>query len=193
MTGGHTAVAINGVVGSFFPNGRGLRQGDHISPLLFNSIVDALSCILNCMAAVGHIRPVISHMLPSGVSHLQYADDTIIMIENDDLGLANLKFLLVCFEAMSGLKINLSKSQVLVLGCTPDDSSRIANILDCQLGSFSFKYLGIRYLPLRFFPMNLPSRFLKLVIGLCPGGVVIILLLARFASRMPIYLLCLCF
>jgi hypothetical protein len=29
----------------------------------------------------GHIKGVISHLLPGGVTHLQYADDTMIMIE----------------------------------------------------------------------------------------------------------------
>lgn len=42
------------------------------------------------------------------------------MADNDDLGLTNLKFLLLYFEALPGLKINLSKSEVLVLVCSPD-------------------------------------------------------------------------
>lgn len=60
--------------------------------------------MLSVASAAGHISLVASHLLPGGVTHLQYADDTIILTEKNNLQLANLKFLLLCFEAMSGLK-----------------------------------------------------------------------------------------
>ena len=56
VSGGHTAVVVNGTVGPFFANGRGLRIGDPISPLLFNFVVDALSCILIRATAAGDIK-----------------------------------------------------------------------------------------------------------------------------------------
>jgi hypothetical protein len=40
----------------------------------------------------------------------------MIMIENYDLGITNLKFLLICFELLSGLKINYHRSKVIVMG-----------------------------------------------------------------------------
>jgi hypothetical protein len=42
----------------------------------------------------------------------------MVLIEPSDLGIANLKFLLLCFENMSGLKINFDKSEVMVTGVT---------------------------------------------------------------------------
>lgn len=124
-------------------NGRGLWQGDPISPLLFNFVADAVSYILGRASSAGHISPVISDLIPSGVSHLQYADDTIVLVENSDLCIANLKFLLLCFEALSGLKINLTKSEALVLGCSEEEAERVSNLLNCKLGTFPFNYLGI--------------------------------------------------
>ena len=103
VSGGHTAISVNGQVSKYFANGRGLRQGDPASPILFNFVADALSRILSRAASHGHISPVISHLIPGGVTHLQYADDTIIMVELSDFYLANLKFILLCFEAMSVL------------------------------------------------------------------------------------------
>jgi hypothetical protein len=43
-------------------------------------------------------------VMPIGITHL-YADDTMIMIQNSDLGLINLIFLLICYEVMSGMKL----------------------------------------------------------------------------------------
>ena len=69
---------------------------------------------------------------------LQYADDTIIMVEGSDTDIANLKFLLLCFQQMSGLKINFDKSDVMVMGYSPAEALDIAN----RLGSFPTTYLG---------------------------------------------------
>lgn len=69
-------------------------------------------------------------------------DDTVILVENNDTCI-NLKFLLLFFESISGLKINFAKSEVLVMGTSNDEAVRVANLLNCQLGSFPFKYLGI--------------------------------------------------
>ena len=39
----------------------------------------------------------------------------MIMVEGSDLNIVNLK-LLLCFDDMSGIKINFDKSEVVVLG-----------------------------------------------------------------------------
>ena len=41
VTSGRTAVNINGEIGPYFTPGQGVRQGDPISPFLFNLVVDA--------------------------------------------------------------------------------------------------------------------------------------------------------
>lgn len=143
VSGGHTAISINGEIGPYFKNKRGVRQGDPLSPLLFDFAVDALAETLDKAKSAGHIKGLVPHLIPGGVSHLQYADDTIIMVEPDDLGIANLKFLLLCFKSMSGLRINFHKSEVLILGKSTEEQTRIANRLNCKLGSFPLSYLGL--------------------------------------------------
>nr|XP_020153511.1 uncharacterized protein LOC109738821 [Aegilops tauschii subsp. strangulata] len=81
------------------------------------------------------------------MTHLQYVDDTIIMVELNDAFLAQLKFILLCFEAMSGLKINFAKSEVIVTGVDEAEAVRVAHLLNCKLGSFPFKYLGLPISP----------------------------------------------
>ncbi|XP_071674451.1 uncharacterized protein [Lolium perenne] len=143
VSGGQTAITVNGEVGNFFRNGRGVRQGDPLSPLLFDFVVEALASILDKAKEAGHISGLIPHLIPGGVSHLQYADDTIIMLQPDDLAIANLKYILLCFENMSGLRINFHKSEVMVLGGDETEGTRIANMLNCKRGTFPFTYLGL--------------------------------------------------
>jgi hypothetical protein len=119
VSGGQTAISINGVVGPYFRNKRGVRQGDPISPLLFDLVVDALALILKKSNNAGHIKGVISNLLPRGITHLKYVDNTMIFVEKNDISIANLKFILICFELLSGLKINFHKSEVIVMGVSP--------------------------------------------------------------------------
>jgi hypothetical protein len=49
---------------------------------------------------------------------LQYADDTIIFLDNDLEGAKNLKLLFTAFEQLSGLKINFNKSEIFCYGST---------------------------------------------------------------------------
>jgi exonuclease III len=143
VAGGQTAISINGEIGPFFRNKRGVRQGDPLSPLLFNFMAEALSVILSKANEAGHIAGIAPHLIPGGITHLQYADDTIIMIQDDDVQLANLKFILLCFEDMSGLKINYHKSEVIVMGTSPERQQTVADKLNCKLGEFPFIYLGL--------------------------------------------------
>jgi hypothetical protein len=55
---------------------------------------------------------VVGHLVPKGgVTHLQYAYDIMILVERSDLDVTNLKFLLLCFEMMSGFKINFDRER----------------------------------------------------------------------------------
>jgi hypothetical protein len=80
-----------------------VRQGDPLSPILFDFVVGALAAMLSKANDAGHIQGVVPHLIPRGITHLQYADDTMVMIEPTDEGIANLKLILLCFENMSGL------------------------------------------------------------------------------------------
>ncbi|XP_073360357.1 uncharacterized protein [Aegilops tauschii subsp. strangulata] len=55
---GNTTININGEVGPFFQASRGVKQGDPVSPLLFNLTVDALAGILDKAKLVGHLKGV---------------------------------------------------------------------------------------------------------------------------------------
>ncbi|WVZ82824.1 LOW QUALITY PROTEIN: hypothetical protein U9M48_030040, partial [Paspalum notatum var. saurae] len=78
-----------------------------------------------------------------GISHIQYADDTVILLDGSDKSVVNLKLILYCFEWLSGLKINFQKSEVYAFGVDQAEKERMANMLNCVIGTFPMKYLGI--------------------------------------------------
>jgi hypothetical protein len=73
---------------------------------------------------------VIPKMVEGGLTHLQYADDTVIFLEADRQSIANVKFLLYCFENMSGLKINYQKSEVMGIGVTKEECMEVSALLN---------------------------------------------------------------
>jgi len=50
------------------------------------------------------------------VCHLMFVDDTIVFCENDCEQIMNLRCVITCFQAVSGLKANLAKSSTLPIG-----------------------------------------------------------------------------
>ena len=98
VSGGSVGIKVNDEIGPYFQTKRGLRQGDPMSPILFNIIADMLALIIKRAKDNGQIRGVVPHLLDDGLSILQYADDTIIFIDHDLEQTKNLKLLLCAFE-----------------------------------------------------------------------------------------------
>lgn len=136
-------ININGERSKYFSTFRCLRQGDPLSPLLFNLIADVLGVLLCKAVDKGHIRGVMEHLIPGGISHIQYADDTVIMIDGSTNSIRILKLILYCFQWLTGLQINFHKSEVFVFGYNQPRKESMANMLNCGLGEHPLKYLGI--------------------------------------------------
>jgi retron-type reverse transcriptase len=109
MSRGSVAVKVNDNIGHYFQTSKGVRQGDHLSPILFNIVVDMLAILISRAKEADHIRGVVPHLVDEGLSVLQYADDTVIFMDNDLERTKNMKLLLCAFEQLSGLKINFYK------------------------------------------------------------------------------------
>uniref|UniRef100_A0A453BVE3 Reverse transcriptase domain-containing protein n=1 Tax=Aegilops tauschii subsp. strangulata TaxID=200361 RepID=A0A453BVE3_AEGTS len=74
-------VRINDTNGPHFVGGKGLKQGDPHSPLLFNLVADVFSKMLVKAVNNGLIGGLLPHAIPGGVVSLQYVDDTILFIQ----------------------------------------------------------------------------------------------------------------
>ncbi|RVW42681.1 LINE-1 reverse transcriptase-like [Vitis vinifera] len=107
------SVLVNGVPAGFFSNTKGLRQGDPLSPYLF--VLD-----------FGGVEMIVSHLL--------FADDTIIFCEARKEQLTALSWILAWFEASSGLRINLAKSVLIPVG-EVEEIEEMTVELGCRVGA----------------------------------------------------------
>ena len=142
------SVLVNEVLAGFFPSTKGLRQGDPLSPYLFvlgMEVLDALiwrvvaGRFLSRCCIWGGRRPTLN------ISHLFFVDDTVIFCEAKKENLTHLSWTLFWFEAASGLRINLAKSEIIPVG-EVDEIDELAMELGCKVGPLPSQYLG---LPLR--------------------------------------------
>ena len=94
--------------------------------------MEALSCLIN-RAVRGGLpdRLQVKGRGGSGiqVSHLLFADDTVVFCEDSQEQMAILSWLLMWFEAISGLSINLNKIEILLVGRVEN-----AEVLASELG-----------------------------------------------------------
>src|SRR5436190_8317402 len=94
ITCGSVAIKVNDDVGHYFQTKKGLRQGDPLSPILFNIVADMLAVLIERAKVNGHIEGIVPHLVDGGLSILQYADDTILFMDHDLEQAKNMKLIL---------------------------------------------------------------------------------------------------
>ena len=116
ILGGSVSIKVNDDIGHYFQTKKGVRQGDPLSPVLFNIVADMLALLIKRAKNDGQIKGIIPHLVEDGLLILQYADDTILFMDHDIEQAKDLKLLLSVFEQLSGLKINFHKSELFCYG-----------------------------------------------------------------------------
>jgi len=134
---------VNNNVGRYFQTRKGLWQGDPLSPILFNPVVDMLAIFITRAKEDGQIQGLIPHLVDGSLSILQYADDIILFMEHDLEQAKNMKIILRAFEQLSGLKINFHKSELFCYGEAKEHMEQYSQIFGRGMGNLPFRYLGI--------------------------------------------------
>ncbi|XP_057747671.1 uncharacterized protein LOC130966866 [Arachis stenosperma] len=137
------SVLKNGSPSKPFKIERGLRQGDLLSPFLFVLVVDVLHRMIGEAVKNGRISPLLVGRDSIELSHLQFADDSILFCPPDEEIIKNYKRLLRCFELMSGLSINFYKSSLIPINCDEHWVQSMCSLLDYKGDTLPVKYLGI--------------------------------------------------
>ncbi|GJW59706.1 hypothetical protein Tco_0109041 [Tanacetum coccineum] len=76
------------------------------------------------------------------ISHLQFADDALIVGHWSLSNAKNLSIILTCFHLASGLKVNFSKSKLFGIGVLSSELNSIASSIGCQPSLLPCTYLG---------------------------------------------------
>lgn len=108
------SVLINGQASRFFHSTRGVKQGDPLSPSLFILAAEVLSRALNNLHSCPQYKSFGLPKWSENISHLAYADDTIIFANADSFSINLLMNTLQEYERQSGQKINRDKSVFFV-------------------------------------------------------------------------------
>jgi hypothetical protein len=71
VTGGTVSVKINNMLDPYFVSHKGVRQGDPLSPILFNLVADCLTRMVRNAQENGLIIGLVDNLVPKGIAILQ--------------------------------------------------------------------------------------------------------------------------
>jgi ribonuclease HI len=137
-------IKINGELSDVIVPGRGLRQGDPLSPYLFLICAEGFSTLLNAAEQNGDLSGVkVCNGAPS-VNHLLFADDSLLLLKADERSANHLRNILQLYEECSGQMINKEKSSIMFSKNTGEVArERFKSALGIPVEAMNEKYLGL--------------------------------------------------
>lgn len=143
---------VNGSpVGMLRPS-KGLRQGDPLSPYLFILAIEDPSRMLKLAESEGRISGIKVNKNAPPISHLMFADVTLVFVKSSLQDISTLQEILNKYEFFSGHRVNFDKSVILLSPhLSPITRNFIRDVLPIPHMHNGTKYLGI---PMFWSPNN---------------------------------------
>ena len=108
LQGTAACAVVNGFVSRLFPYTAGVRQGCPLSPQLYLFVAQALLCFLKAQGFGVRVAGKV-------ITAAQYADDTQVYLQSY-MDLSRFLRVMQVFKAASGQSLNVSKSELLLIG-----------------------------------------------------------------------------
>lgn len=125
-----------------FTSEKGLRQGDPLYPFPFLLVSEVLNVMISKSLMDGKLGGFKVKEDGTIVSHLQFADDTLVFLDADLEQVRFLKYILLSFEFASGLCTNFSKCSLFAVGDVVN-LDELDAVLGCSCEAFPSIYLGL--------------------------------------------------
>jgi hypothetical protein len=148
---------------SFVPS-CGLHQSDPLSPYLFLFVADGFSRLIQEQVRLRSLNELHICRQAPGISHLLFADDTLLFIKASEEQARKVKEVLKTYEKSIGQLVNPSKCSMLFgKNCSYQEKERVLQILQVPNTAVREKYLGLPMLEGRMNDGKFKSTKEKLV------------------------------
>ena len=135
-------VLINGSPSKEFLIGRGIHQGSPLSPFLFLIAAKRLFVLFQRTTTTDLFKGILFGD-NFCLSHLQYADDTLIFMNANLHRVKTVHRILLWFAICSGLHINFHKSSLIGINVGEDACASMPSSIFYRFGSLPCSYLGM--------------------------------------------------
>lgn len=135
---------LNGALGDAIIPQRGIRQGDPLSPYLFIIASEGFSLLINEAITNGSLSGIKLSRNGPVLSHLLFADDSMILTQAKDEDAYVLQSILNRYSNASGQRINSAKSELLFSKDVIDRRKILfSNVFGMPICSSPSRYLGL--------------------------------------------------
>ncbi|XP_026416456.1 uncharacterized protein LOC113311876 [Papaver somniferum] len=136
------SILVNGSSHDKFSSQRGLRQGDPLSSFLFLLVSEVLNIMFEKASALGLLGGFFVANNGTKVTHLQFAEDTLVFMDASVDQIQPLKHIFLVFQYASGLPTNFFKCRVFGVG-EVSNINELAEVFGCTSESLPAIYLGM--------------------------------------------------
>lgn len=138
------SIMLNGQPHGLITLGRGLRQGDSLSPYLFLLVTEGFHALLKKVGSDGEIMGVSLCVVGPRVSHLLFVDDSVVFCGAMILECAKIQSFLHLYEQASGQNINRGKMNIFFSSNTSAQiKHEIQDFLGVPIIQAYDQYLGL--------------------------------------------------